>query len=118
MREACDKAGADPRPRWDWYYLQLVRNDLGKTFDAAKDLVKSLPGDLSAEYAYLMALSGRANVAYLTPAKNAEAGEGERNSHTPWRRPRPRCRLSIATFGPEEARACPDPFDANRQRPS
>ena len=58
-REALDKGGADPRSHWDWYYLQLVRSEGPATFEAARDLVKTLPTDPSAEYAYLSSLPGR-----------------------------------------------------------
>src|SRR5581483_843173 len=38
MKDARDKSGPDGRPRWDWLYLQLVRQDEKETWDAAKAL--------------------------------------------------------------------------------
>jgi tetratricopeptide (TPR) repeat protein len=58
--DAVDKAGVDPRPRWDFYYLQLVRSEGPAIFEAARDLARALPADPSAEYAYLSALPSRA----------------------------------------------------------
>ncbi len=60
-REAVEKAGGDPRARWDWYYLQLVLDDDPSIFEAAKDLLEALPADTSAEYAFLMALPAGTN---------------------------------------------------------
>ncbi len=59
-REALDKAGADPRARWDWYYLRLVRSEGPETFEAARDLVKAVPTDPAAEYAFIRSLGDRA----------------------------------------------------------
>jgi len=58
-REAVAKAGADPRARWDFYYLQLDRADEPAVFEAALGLVKALPADASAEYAFLSSLPSR-----------------------------------------------------------
>jgi tetratricopeptide (TPR) repeat protein len=38
MKAMLEKAGDDPRPRWDWLYLQLVRQNYKDAFDASKSL--------------------------------------------------------------------------------
>jgi tetratricopeptide (TPR) repeat protein len=56
-REARAKAGQDFRPAWDLYYLQLLRQNLRDTYEAAKALGKS--GDPAGQWAYLTALDNR-----------------------------------------------------------
>ena len=72
VREARDKAGADPRPVWDFYYLQLVRGEGPETFEAARSLAKAQPADVSAEYAYLCSLPQRATA---TANRNARGDD-------------------------------------------
>ena len=59
-KEARDKAPADPRLAWDFYYLQLVRQDSRETYQAAQALAKAFPADAAALWAYLNGLAGRA----------------------------------------------------------
>ena len=75
-RDAKEKATGDPRPAWDWYYLQSVRNEYTETFEAAKDVAKRLPSDPSAQWALLASLANRAvdssqQRAYRQPGSNA-----------------------------------------------
>ena len=58
-KEARDKAPADPRLAWDFYYLQLVRQDSRESYQAAQSLAKAFPADASALWAYLNGLAGR-----------------------------------------------------------
>lgn len=58
-RDAKDKAGADPRPLWDWYYLQLVRNETKQSIPTALALSKG--PDPAGLLAYLNGLNSRAS---------------------------------------------------------
>ncbi|MBX9584321.1 MAG: DUF1583 domain-containing protein, partial [Gemmataceae bacterium] len=58
LRAAKDKAGADPRPAWDWYYLAAVRQVNKDVFAAALALSKAAPGP-AADIAFLTALGSR-----------------------------------------------------------
>jgi tetratricopeptide (TPR) repeat protein len=54
-----DKAPGDPRLAWDWYYLQLVRQEYPEIFEAAKSVAKLLPTDSAAQVVYLSSLANR-----------------------------------------------------------
>ena len=58
-REARDKAPVDIRAAWDWYYLQLVRQDYVEIFGAAKVVAKLLPSDEAAQWAFLTSVANR-----------------------------------------------------------
>src|SRR5262249_18553497 len=56
FRESAAKATvADPRPRWDWYYLNLARNEARDAYEAARDLARLTPNEPAAQWAYLNA---------------------------------------------------------------
>lgn len=57
LREARDQAGNDLRPVWDWYYLQVLRNESRQVLPAALALSKG--GDPAGLLAYLQALPNR-----------------------------------------------------------
>ena len=58
-REARDKDPGDPRAAWDWYYLQVIRQEYAETFEAAKAVATLLPDDLAAQWAFLASLPSR-----------------------------------------------------------
>jgi tetratricopeptide (TPR) repeat protein len=47
----------DLRAAWDWYYLQMLRQDMREVYAAARELARS--PDPAAQWAYLQALSNR-----------------------------------------------------------
>jgi tetratricopeptide (TPR) repeat protein len=60
VREAAEKApAADARPRWDWYYLSLIRGEQRDTLRAARHLARHLPRDPAAQWALLEAIAER-----------------------------------------------------------
>jgi tetratricopeptide (TPR) repeat protein len=59
-REAANRAGNDLRALWDWYYLELVRQENQDAYLAARELSRRAPSDLSAQFAYLNSLRLRA----------------------------------------------------------
>ncbi|HTU17039.1 MAG TPA: DUF1583 domain-containing protein [Gemmataceae bacterium] len=52
-----DGRGSDGRVAWDWYYLQMLRQDLRAVYLAAQELARS--PDPAGQWAYLHALAGR-----------------------------------------------------------
>ncbi len=56
-----------PRSEWDWYYLQLLRQDMREIYTAAKELAR-LP-EPTAQWAYLSSLSGRLGSQRGQPAR-------------------------------------------------
>jgi tetratricopeptide (TPR) repeat protein len=54
------------RALWDWYYLQLLRQDLRETYQAARELARS--PDPAAQWTYLHSLSGRLGTERNRPA--------------------------------------------------
>jgi tetratricopeptide (TPR) repeat protein len=67
-----DKATADPRRIWDWYYVQLVRQDSREAFEASR-LLAAL-NDPAGQYAFLSSLGnrGRSSSRYYRPGTNAD----------------------------------------------
>ena len=59
LRQAKDKAGSDPRPVWDQYYFQLLRNQGKDVFTTAALLSKG--SDPAGILAYLNSLLARTN---------------------------------------------------------
>ncbi len=59
MRDAKDKAGAELRPLWDWYYLQTIRNEGKQVLPAAQALLKT--SDPAGLLAYVTAVTSRTN---------------------------------------------------------
>jgi tetratricopeptide (TPR) repeat protein len=59
LREAGAKSGPDARPRWELFYLQMVRDRAREIFEAARDLARGSPNDPSAQWAFLFYLSDR-----------------------------------------------------------
>ncbi len=57
LRDARDKAGGDPRPAWDWLYLQTVRNDYKDRLTTALALAQG--SDPAGLLAYLNAVGSR-----------------------------------------------------------
>jgi tetratricopeptide (TPR) repeat protein len=66
-RRLAEAAGDDHKPMWDWYYLQLVRQDNRQIFEAAERLSKT--GDPEGQWAYLSALSNR----HLSPSSRSQS---------------------------------------------
>lgn len=58
LRAARDKPKADSRDLWDWYYLQLVRQDQKEIYQAIREI--ALRGEPEAQWLYLVSLAGRA----------------------------------------------------------
>jgi tetratricopeptide (TPR) repeat protein len=59
LRIAKDKAGADPRPMWDWYYFQALRNEKKDVLSTALTLSKG--SDPAGLLAYLISVQSREN---------------------------------------------------------
>ena len=62
LKAAKDKAGADGRARWDWFYLQLVRQDgreagMREMWDSAKALAET--ADPAGQWVFLNYLANR-----------------------------------------------------------
>ncbi|HSQ54318.1 MAG TPA: tetratricopeptide repeat protein, partial [Gemmata sp.] len=57
LRGARDKAGADSRPLWDWFYFQQLRNEQKGLLATALELSKG--SDPAGQLAYLNSLSSR-----------------------------------------------------------
>ncbi len=51
------RGSSSPHAAWDWYYLQLLRQDTREICAAARELARS--SDPAGQWAYLHALSGR-----------------------------------------------------------
>jgi tetratricopeptide (TPR) repeat protein len=62
MREAAERATQDPRPRWNWMYLQLVRDQPRGTYEAARELARSAATDPAAQWCCLNWLGRRNEV--------------------------------------------------------
>ncbi|WP_422927331.1 tetratricopeptide repeat protein [Singulisphaera sp. PoT] len=58
-REAARNAGRDARPRWDWLYLQMVRDQGKWIYEAARELARNAPDDVDAQWAMLHWLAER-----------------------------------------------------------
>ena len=58
-REAATKAERDTRPRWNWFYFQMVREQGRGIYEAARDLARNAPQDLDAQWSMLHWLSDR-----------------------------------------------------------
>ena len=56
LRQAAEKAPTDPRPHWNLYYLQVLREEFPEIFEAAKGLSRAAPTDPPAQFAVLNAL--------------------------------------------------------------
>jgi tetratricopeptide (TPR) repeat protein len=59
LRDAKDKAGADPRPAWDWFYFQSLRQDSKDQLVTA--LAMSKGPDPSGQLAFLNAVGSRSS---------------------------------------------------------
>ena len=57
LRQAKEKAGADPRPVWDYYYFQLLQNQGKEAFTTAQGLASG--GNAAGQVAYLNSLNSR-----------------------------------------------------------
>ncbi len=53
VREAAAAAGPDARPRWNWFYLQMAREQARGVYEAARDLARSSPQDANAQWCLL-----------------------------------------------------------------
>lgn len=79
QKQACDKAieSADAagqhRARWDWYYLQAVRQDYPALFEAAKALADG--DDPAGQWVYLTSLSSRTVTPNRTTSSRSGGGE-------------------------------------------
>lgn len=73
VREAREKAGSDLRPLWDWYYLQLVRNENKQALPTALALSKS--PDPAGLLAYLNGLNSRANASTNRSRRGGDAAK-------------------------------------------
>ncbi len=80
-RAARDKSLSDPRPAWNWYFLQLVLLDQTEAYEAAKSLARQFPNDPSALWVYLYSLSGR--VAGTTGPRRSVINMSTENDTTP-----------------------------------
>ncbi|MBN9121659.1 MAG: tetratricopeptide repeat protein, partial [Planctomycetes bacterium] len=78
LREAKEKAGADPRPVWDWLYFQTVRNDYKDRVATAFALSKG--ADPAGLLAYLNAVTSRT---YGQPGRYRRPGSAEPKDTTP-----------------------------------
>jgi tetratricopeptide (TPR) repeat protein len=56
QRETASRDTQDVRALWDWYYLELVRQENREAYLAARELTRRVPSDPDAQYAYLYAL--------------------------------------------------------------
>jgi tetratricopeptide (TPR) repeat protein len=59
LRTRAQKAGADLRALWDWFYVCQVKYDNAGVYTAAKALVRAAPADPVAQWAYLYSLGAR-----------------------------------------------------------
>ncbi len=57
LRQAKEKAGADPRPVWDYYYFQLLQNQGKEAFTTAQGLASG--ANAAGQVAYLNSLNSR-----------------------------------------------------------
>ncbi len=74
-RAVIDSGKADKRTLWDWYYLQLIRNDNKEIFKASASLVRADGGDTAALMAFLTATANRgvdASQMYVRSTTNAK----------------------------------------------
>jgi tetratricopeptide (TPR) repeat protein len=60
QREAANRATQDARSLWDWYYLELVRQEPHEAYLAARALTRRTPDEPVAQFAYLNSLRLRA----------------------------------------------------------
>jgi tetratricopeptide (TPR) repeat protein len=75
-REARNNA-KEPRPAWDDYYLQTARQENKEIYEAAKVLARVAPTDPSAQYAYLGALTNRAQAAGMRIVRQQGANQAD-----------------------------------------
>lgn len=92
LRKSSESATrADPRPRWDWFFLSELRDEATDALDAGRGLSRLLPNDPAAHWAFLHSLAGRRGAAgsrqrfnprgqqtkndRLAPLKDAELAE-------------------------------------------
>ncbi|MCI0457302.1 MAG: tetratricopeptide repeat protein, partial [Gemmataceae bacterium] len=59
-RAARDKAASDPRITWDWYYVQILRQEQRAVYEASRPLART--GDPAGDWVYLAALANRTAV--------------------------------------------------------
>ncbi|HUR55406.1 MAG TPA: tetratricopeptide repeat protein, partial [Gemmataceae bacterium] len=78
LREAKDKAGADPRPVWDWLYFQTLRNEYKDRLNTAFAL--SQGPDPAGLLAYVNAVSSRT---YNQPSRSRRGGGDPSKDTTP-----------------------------------
>jgi tetratricopeptide (TPR) repeat protein len=61
LRDAADRGAQDPRPAWNWLYLELVRgSEDRRPYEAARVLARVAKGDPTAQWYYLYSLNNRA----------------------------------------------------------
>ncbi len=83
LRQAAEKAPADLRAVWDWYYSCLLRYDNVGAFAAGKLLSRSAPNDPLALWAYLNSAGGRDQAAGQRNAVVIRPGEQPKDSTPP-----------------------------------
>ncbi len=100
-RAEVDRPQADPRTRWDWYYLELIRSEPREIFAAAVRLARALPTEPTAQYAFLTALGARATASNLSRRYYAPGGNASKVDKTP---PLPEPELALVLDGFEALR--------------
>lgn len=83
LRGDREKSPNDPRPVWDWYHLQYVRQENKELYEAGKALARVSGRDPAAHWAFLGTLNNRAIVSGVRVVRAQGADEVDKTPPLP-----------------------------------